>query len=118
MQPRSLGTGIAYTPIGAMDKWITITQPGAVNDLGVPAADTVFATCWASMIGVKGEEAVKSDQVVQKAYYQVRMNYLPGLQENMTVQYEGKNFRILYVEDVDARQVEHRMMILETNENI
>lgn len=118
MQPRALGTGIAYTSIGSMDKWITITQPGTVNNLGVPAADAVFASCWASLIAVKGEEAVKSDQVVQKAYYQVRMNYLPGLAENMTVQFEGKNFRILYVEDVDARQVEHRLMVLETNENI
>jgi len=88
--------------IGGMSRQITLNNPGLRNPAdGGLAPPNPAITTWASIRGLKGAELDKAAQVATDAEHLVRIAYQPGVNANMTVGFEGRTFRIKYIEDED-----------------
>jgi SPP1 family predicted phage head-tail adaptor len=79
--------------------------------------DYAFATVWASVIAIKGSELLKADAFDQVLHITVTCRYLAGLEEDMTVSWDGRVFQIEYIEDPDGRKFEHRVYCTESGTN-
>lgn len=115
---RRLSTGIAYKPIGAMNKKITIQSLNTTaDDLGGLSNSTVFASSvWASIAALSGRELYKAQQVVAEVTHEVVIRYLAGVKANMSVLFNGRTFDIVDVSDPDEQRVELRLLCLERND--
>jgi SPP1 family predicted phage head-tail adaptor len=76
--------------------------PDSIGDVGPP---TVFATRNAKILTLSGQEFYRGQQFTSEANRQVIMRYLPGVLPSMTVGFKGRSFTILYVEDVEERNI-------------
>jgi SPP1 family predicted phage head-tail adaptor len=121
MLPRRLSTGISYASPGSKIHQVNILLPLVKDDSGnysMASPPYLASGVWASIIAMRGQEALKQDQIVQKQIYQVIITYVPGLEEDMLMQLaDGRVFQIDYIEDPDNRKIEHRIMCSETNIN-
>lgn len=116
--PKRLNDGISYTPAGAFNKRIKFKSAGSPDNLGNISEPTVFCECWASVRAIRGQALLKTDQVLQKEYYNVVIRYRAGLDESMIVEINGKDFQIDVMPDPDARKVELHLVCSEADENI
>jgi SPP1 family predicted phage head-tail adaptor len=80
---------------------------------------TAAGTYWAEVKNLSGWEAVNAQQVKAQATHQVRMRYIaslfsnPGLLPSMRLLFGTRVFNILWVNNVDERNREYRLLTQE-----
>lgn len=107
----------AYTPVGSMCHQIQLLTPGARNTGGTSQAPSPFATIWAAIRALAGQELYKAQQIVQEVTHLVTILYLPGVTEAMLVSFEARLFQIKAIEDPDERHIELRILCVERNQS-
>lgn len=107
----------AYTSIGQMDHVISIMAPSGRNSDGSTPPFSPFATSWASIRLLSGNELYKAQQIAQEVTHLVTMPYQPGITEQMKLTYQdqgtARNFEVKAVQDPDERKVELRLLAME-----
>ncbi len=100
--------------IGAMRHRVSLMQPSqmadSIGDIGEPV---VFAERWAEVRTLSGQEFYRSQQFTSEANRLVVMRYLAGVVPSMTVQFGTRSFEILWVENVEERNVKLNLYVKE-----
>jgi len=116
---KRLNDNFTYTNRSAMRDQITLMQPSTTNNPdGSSPGQSVFAqNVWASCkLWRYGREVNSADLVQGEVYWDVRIPYMDGVNDQMNVVGpNGENWFIVSVSDPDMRQVELRMMCREIN---
>lgn len=107
----------AYTPAGSMCSRVTFMNPPVQGDDGRDAAPTEFITAWAKVEALVGREVYKQQDIVQEVTHLITVNYIPGLLEAMTVNFEGRTFVIQAIDGIDERKVQQRVLCVERDQN-
>ena len=93
---------------GKLDKIITFQSKSAsTGDYGGQAftwAD--FATVWAHVQPLKGRELIAAKAAQSETDVRVYIRYLAGLNTSMRIVYNGKNYDITGIVDIDEKNVE------------
>lgn len=107
----------AYTPVGSMDKQITILNTPTRDSDGTFADATTFGTSWAAIRSLQGRELYKAQEVVQEVTHMVTIPFMTSVQEQMTISFDGRTFVIEAIQDPDERKVELRLLCVERNQS-
>ena len=107
----------SYTSPGSMTDRVTFVNPATRDGNGEQVPGTDFATSWAKITALQGRELYKAQEVVQEVTHMVTIFYLSGLQESMTIAFDGRTFVIAAIQDPDERRVEQRLLCVERNQN-
>ena len=89
---------------------------GLQDSVGQPDADWVtVATVWASVEPLNGREYFTSQQIVSEVTTRIMMRYqpllnIPAVNERMRIAFQGKNYDIKDVIDVDMLHRTHVLM--------
>src|SRR5437879_3915314 len=104
MQPRRLSTNVSYESRGAMQHRVDLMKQNARRaDDGEFLSPTLFAESWASIRMLAGRELDKAQQVIAEVTHMIVIPYQPGLEAQMLVNFEGRQFVIQAIEDPDER---------------
>jgi SPP1 family predicted phage head-tail adaptor len=107
----------AYTPVGCMDKRITLMNPALTGPGGITLDPEPFADTWASIKALFAQEKREAQQIVKEVIHEIIIPYMPGLSESMTVQFETRNFQIEGIMDPDEQHRELRLLCIERDQN-
>lgn len=117
MQPRRLSTGVAYEPRGAMQHRIDVLKPNSRRtDEGTELSPTLFTESWASIRLLQGRELDKAQQVIAEVTHKIVIPYQDGLESEMLVHFNNRQFVIQAIEDPDERKFELHLLCVERNE--
>jgi SPP1 family predicted phage head-tail adaptor len=108
----------AYTPVGAMDREVSILAPSGRNSDGsTPPLSPFVPKTWAAIRLLQGDELYKAQQIAQEVTHLVTIAWQPGITEQMQVSYQDEGnarlFQIKAVQDPDERKVELRILAME-----
>ena len=107
----------SYTPVGSMNQQVTILKPSGRNGDGSTPPPGPFATTWAAIRPLAGNELYKAQQIAQQVSHLVTIPWQMGITQQMTISYEvagnTRIFQIKAIEDPDQRQVELRFLVME-----
>jgi SPP1 family predicted phage head-tail adaptor len=111
----------AYTDPGAMDRQISILDPGdpelARNSDGSFPPPSVFLTGISAKIeALSSNEQYKAQQAIGVITHRVTILYRAGLLNRMQIDFRGRIFQIRGVRDPDEKQVELRIDCEELNQ--
>jgi head-tail adaptor len=116
LSSRPPGPGERTSP-GARNRWVTFNNPA--NPTAGVVASAAFDS-WAAFRALGGAEIDKAQQFAQRSTHLVTVAYQP-VEENMTISMNEagtvRTFQIEYIEDVDERHDELRIMCFEMNQN-
>ena len=91
---------------GELRQHVSIMSPSVGADAhGDVLPGAVFATRWASVDTMNGQEVYQAQQFATEANVLVTARYLSGVTPQMTVQYGTRSMEILYVRDVKEQHV-------------
>lgn len=97
---------------------ITLQIQSAPDASGKAQPPTDFATTYAAIRALTQREIDKAQLVAQQVTHLVTIPFMTGVQESMLVLLaDGRLFRIEGIEDPDNRNVELRMLCVETGTN-
>jgi SPP1 family predicted phage head-tail adaptor len=91
---------------GRLPHQVTFLVPQAGKDAtGGPLPLVAGATTWASVVFVSGKNQFGGQTWVAEATHRISMRYRLGVFGNWQVQFQGTNFEILYLDNVQQAGV-------------
>lgn len=91
---------------GRLPHRVTFMVPAAGKDAtGGPLPLVAGATTWASVDFVNGKNQYGGQTFVAEATHRISMRYRAGVFANWEVQFQGVNFKILYIDNVQQAGV-------------
>lgn len=86
------------------------------DSTGDPVSDgwTTFATRWAFVKPLTGREVVQAQQIHAETTHSITLRYMNGINEAHRVLYEGRDFQILSVINVEERDKELILLAVES----
>lgn len=109
-----LGT---YVSAGELSARISIIRPvGTTSATGgiVEGSPETFADLIpAAIASALGNESIQAGGLAAFATHRIRVRYLPGLKPWMWVTFEGREFQILSIVDVNERHIEQELLCAE-----
>lgn len=73
---------------------------------------------WASIEALRGRELFTAQQVNSEVTYKITMRYLPGIVPDMRIHYKGDYYSILYVINIEERNVTLELMCSKGLKNV
>lgn len=106
-----------FVSSGELRSRVTILRPtGTTSSTGgvtEGSAETVVSNAPAAIASSPANEQVRAGALNALVTHVVRMRYVSGLKPYMTLTFEGREFQILSIVDVDERHVEHQLLCAE-----
>ena len=100
-----------------MHRQIVFMAPSGRNQDGSYPPYSPYATAWAAIRLLQGQELDKAQQIAQEVSYLIATPWQRGITEQMKVIYQdesnARTFEIKAIEDIDLRQVELRLLCSE-----
>lgn len=84
----------------------------------VQNAGSVYATVWASIEAVAGQDGASAGSFVSTATHQVVIRFLAGVESSMLVKYAGRTFQITQVLNPDERPKLLVLNCVEINDSV
>lgn len=105
---------------GRLRHRIDILQPTGAQDAAggttlASSGSTVFATIWATVEPISGNEQLAAQEFTSVVTHQIVIRYLSGVSANMQVRYSGRIFQILAVLNPLERNKVHVLLCVEIN---
>ena len=102
--------------VGKMRHVFNILQPGSRAADGGQGTPTAFASNVRGEIkSLTGSELYKTQAIVENATHLIKMRYLPGVNNSMTIAFGTRTFDIQLVMNPDERTREINMLCVERN---
>ena len=76
---------------------------------------TAFATVWAGLTPNNATYKEKSEQVTTETTWKLEIRYLAGLDTSFTVNYDGRTFKIMSIQDPTGQKRELKLILIERN---
>ena len=111
--------GDDYMKIGKMRNRITIKSvENVIDDAGFTTKnESIFSTVWTEMIQISSKEIYTNSADNLQNVFKFRIRYLKGITTDMEVEFEGKNYNIKGILDINMRFRE-LILICEVIQNV